>query len=326
MSELPRPLPDDLRGRIPLLGAVYAVMTREAPDGPEVLLQLRRDTGFMDGWWGCGAAGHIEDAQSPSTSLAREVSEELGVAVTEARPLTTLQRSTVAGPREQRADFFFHVTGWRGEPSIREPDKAADLRWWPLGDLPDQVVPHERVVLEGFAKGELPPFVERGHTQRLVLVAALGANRAIGVDGGMPWHLPEDLAHFKSLTMGGVLVMGRRTWDSIGRALPGRTTIVLTSDREWSAKGALVVHSLAEALAAAGDGEVFVAGGGEIYRQTIDLAARLELTEIKASPEAEVHFPRVDPQVWREVGRRDREDFSFVTYERTGSPSPDMNR
>ncbi len=316
MSDLPRPVPSTLRGRVPLVAAAYAVMTREGGHGTEVLLQRRRGTGFMDGWWACAAAGHVEDAAAPSEAVARESLEELGVRPTSVAPLTVLQRSTLAGPLEQRADFFFHVTDWTGEPAVREPDKAAELRWWPLAELPDGVVPHERLVLDGMAEGSLPPFVEVGHDQRLVLVAALGANRAIGVDGGMPWHLPEDLAHFKATTMGGVLVMGRRTWDSIGRALPGRTTIVVTSDRDWTAPGALVVHSLGEALAAAGSGEIFIAGGGEIYRQTIDLASALELTEVDARPEAEVYFPEVDPDVWRESSRRSREGFDFVRYER----------
>ncbi len=321
MSATPRPVPGALRGRVPLVAASYAVMTREGSRGTEVLLQLRRGTGFMDGWWACAAAGHVEDAAAPSEALARESVEELGVAPTEVAPLTTLQRSSLVGPLEQRVDFFFHVTAWSGEPWLREADKAADLRWWPLADLPDRVVPHERIVLSGLREGGLPPFVEVGHDQRLVLVAARGANGAIGVDGGMPWHLPEDLAHFKATTMGGVLVMGRRTWDSIGRALPGRTTIVVTSDHDWSAPGAVVVHSLGEALAVAGPGEVFVAGGGEIYRQTIELASALELTEVEASPEAEVFFPRVDPDVWREVSRRPREGFTFVRYERDGFTS-----
>lgn len=312
---LARRVPDELRGRVPLIAAAYAVMTREGASGTEVLLQLRQGTGFMDGWWACGAAGHVEDASAPSEALRQEVLEELGVHVGAATPLTTLQRTSAAGRLEQRADFFFHVTDWSGEPTVQEPDKAADLRWWPLARLPEQVVPHERVVLEGLRDGRLPPFVELGHDQRLVLVAALGANRAIGVDGGMPWHLPEDLAHFKALTMGGTMIMGRRTWDSIGRALPGRTTVVITSDHAWSAPGAVVVHSLAEALAVAGPGEVFVVGGGEIYRQTIGLASRLELTEIAASPQAEVFFPEVDDG-WREVQRTPREGFDFVTYER----------
>ncbi|WEV79458.1 dihydrofolate reductase [Janibacter cremeus] len=313
---LPRPLPPSLRGRIALTAAAYAVITRAGERGREVLLQLRRGTGYMDGWWACGAAGHLEDAESPSEALAQEAQEELGITIEAAEPLTTVQRSNPLGPLEQRADFFFHVTRWSGEPTLLEPDKAAELRWFPLDALPEQVVPHERLVLEALREGHVPPFVERGHDQRLTLVAARGSNGAIGVHGGMPWHLPEDLAHFKAVTMGGVMIMGRRTWDSIGRALPGRTTIVVTSDREWSAPGALVVHDLHEAISVAGPGEVFVAGGGEIYRQTIALASRLELTEVDAAPEAEVFFPPVDPGTWREVARTPREGFAFVTYER----------
>ena len=312
----PRPLPSSLRGRIPLTAASYAVITREGEHGREVLLQLRRGTGYMDGWWACGAAGHVEDAQPPSEALVAEAREELGIEIETFAPLTMLQRSNPFGPLEQRADFFFHVTQFSGEPSLQEPDKAADLRWFPLADLPTQVVPHERVVLEALREGDVPPFIERGHDQRLTLVAALGTNRAIGVDGGMPWHLPEDLAHFKAVTMGGTMIMGRRTWDSIGRALPGRTTIVVTSDREWSAPGALVVHALHEAISAAGSGEVFVVGGGEVYRQTIDLASRLELTEVDAAPVAEVFFPPIDPEVWTEVARTPRDGFDFVTYDR----------
>ena len=152
---LPRRVPDDLRGRVPLVAASYAVMTREGGQGTEVLLQLRRGTGFMDGWWACGAAGHVEDASAPSEALHREVGEELGVRVETAAPLTTVQRTSLLGPIEQRADFFFHVTALSGEPSIAEPDKAAELRWWPLSELPERVVPHERAVLDALAAAGL---------------------------------------------------------------------------------------------------------------------------------------------------------------------------
>ena len=151
---------------------------------------------------------------------------------------------------------------------------------------------------------------------RITIIAAVARNGVIGRDNDLIWRLRSDLRRFRALTMGKPVVMGRRTWDSIGRALPGRTTIVVTSDHAWSAPGAIVVHSLAEALVAAGPGEVHVVGGGEIYRQTIDLASRLELTEIDRSPEAEVFFPEVDARVWREVRREPREGFDFVTYER----------
>jgi dihydrofolate reductase len=153
----------------------------------------------------------------------------------------------------------------------------------------------------------------------VTLIAAVGANRAIGRDNGMPWHLPEDLAHFKRTTLGHTLVMGRRTYDSIGRTLPGRTTVVVTRQAGWSAPGVRVAHSLEQALAMADGGEVFVAGGGEIYAQALPLADAMVLTEVEQSPEAEVFFPEVDPADWREVGREPRDGFSFVTYERTAA-------
>lgn len=318
-----RPVHPELRGRIPLRAASYAVITRPAAGatGLEVLLQLRSGTPFMDGWWACGAAGHVEDAGSASAALRREVREELGVDVVRATPLTTVHRGCLVGTIEQRADFFFHVTEVSGEPRLAEPDKAADLRWYPLAELPERVVPHERLVLDALAAATsggsaVPAVLELGFEQHLTLVAAVGANRAIGVEGGMPWHLPEDLRHFKEVTTGGVMVMGRRTWDSIGRALPGRRTVVVTSDLTWSAPGAEVAHSLPEALLVAGDREVFVVGGGEIYAQTIEVASALEITHVDASPQAEVFFPPIDPDVWVEVSRAPREDMAFVRYER----------
>jgi dihydrofolate reductase len=153
----------------------------------------------------------------------------------------------------------------------------------------------------------------------VTLIAAVGANRAIGRDNGMPWHLPEDLAHFKATTLGHTLVMGRRTYDSIGRTLPGRTTVVVTRQAGWSAPGVLVAHSLEQALEMADGGEVFVAGGGEIYAQALPLADAMVLTEVEQSPEAEVFFPEVDPADWREVRREPRDGFSFVSYERAAA-------
>ena len=156
----------------------------------------------------------------------------------------------------------------------------------------------------------------------VTLIAAVGANRAIGRDNGMPWHLPEDLAHFKRTTLGHTLVMGRRTYDSIGRTLPGRTTVVVTRQAGWSAPGVLVAHSLEQALEMADGGEVFVAGGGEIYAQALPVADAMVLTEVEQSPEAEVFFPEVDTADWREVCREPRDGFSFVTYERVAAPAP----
>lgn len=301
--------------------AAYLLLRR----GDEVLLQRRGRTGYMEGWWAAAAAGHVERHESAPAAACREAAEEIGVSVApdDLEALTTLHR-TVASHQdvEERVDLFFQCWSWRGEATVREPDKCLELRWFPLAGLPAAVVPHERMVFDALAGGDVPRLMTRGFEQRLTLVAAVGRNRAIGRDGGMPWHLPEDLAHFKRTTMGGTLVMGRRTWDSIGRALPGRHTVVVTRQRGWQAPGATTVNSLPEALLVAGDREVFVVGGGEIYAQAMPWAHRLVLTHVDAEPDAEVFFPQVDPSVWREVERDPHDGFAFATYERNSAPSP----
>lgn len=163
----------------------------------------------------------------------------------------------------------------------------------------------------------------------VVLVAAVAANGVIGHENEMPWHLPADLRRFKQLTMGHPIVMGRKTFLSIGKPLPGRHNIVLTRDHGWKAEGVTVVHDLASAIAAAradagaGLDTLMVIGGGDIYRQTLKLATRLELTKIEAEPDGDTYFPPVNKDEWREVAREfhlaeeGRPAFSFVTLERT---------
>ena len=177
------------------------------------------------------------------------------------------------------------------------------------------------------------------HRSTIVLVAAVASNGIIGADGGLPWHLPADLQHFKALTMGHPMVMGRRTFDSIGRALPGRRTIVVTRDPTWSAPGVDVAHSVDEAIelavagitapddgsgdgpddgmsGKAGDRIVTVVGGGEIYRQTIDRADRLELTRVDAEIAGDTRFPDVDPALWQVTDTVDGDGYAFVSYRR----------
>ena len=164
----------------------------------------------------------------------------------------------------------------------------------------------------------------------LILVAAVARNGVIGGDNRLLWRLPSDLKHFKALTIGKPLVMGRKTYQSIGRLLPGRETIVVTRDRRFLPQDTLVAHSLdaafalaAERAAAMGAEAIVIAGGGEIYAQTIGRASRLAVTEVALEPEGDARFPPIDPEVWREVkrergvrGPRDEADFSFVEYVR----------
>jgi dihydrofolate reductase len=135
----------------------------------------------------------------------------------------------------------------------------------------------------------------------LGLIWAQASNGVIGADGTMPWHVPEDMAHFKELTMGSTVIMGRRTWDSFPerfRPLPGRRNIVLTRDPSWAADGAEVVHSVDEALALDPDPDPWIIGGGQLFAATIALADRLEVTEIATSPDGDSYAPAVDPALW----------------------------
>jgi dihydrofolate reductase len=159
-------------------------------------------------------------------------------------------------------------------------------------------------------------------TRRVVLVAAVADNGVIGVDGQLPWHLPEDFAHFKRTTVGHVVVMGRKTYESMGRPLPQRTNVVVTRQSGWSADGVVAVCSLAAALdeAARHDGDVMVIGGGEIYSQALPLADAQVLTEVHLSPVGDAHYPEFDREQWREVRREPHEHdgvrFDFVWWER----------
>lgn len=152
---------------------------------------------------------------------------------------------------------------------------------------------------------------------RISLIAAVARNGVIGLDGGMPWHLPEELRHFKATTMGHPLVMGRRTFDSIGRPLPGRRTVVVTRDPSWQHAGVETAHSFAEAISLAGPAdEVYVAGGSQVYAEAIPFAHRLVLTEVDAEPEGDTWFPDWDREQWLEVSREPYDGWSHVVYER----------
>jgi dihydrofolate reductase len=140
--------------------------------------------------------------------------------------------------------------------------------------------------------------------QILSLVVAAGERNEIGKDGRMPWHLPADLKHFKEVTMGKPVIMGRRTHESIGKALPGRRNIVVTRNPDYAAEGCEVAHSLPEALRLAGEAaEVMVIGGAELYREALPLAGRIYLTRVAGRFDADTYFPDFVETQWREQQR-----------------------
>lgn len=155
---------------------------------------------------------------------------------------------------------------------------------------------------------------------RITIIAAVARNGVIGLDGTMPWHLPEELAHFKATTMGHPLVMGRATFESIGRVLPGRRTIVVSRDPAWHHPGVETAHSFAEALSLAGPAdEVFVAGGAQIYAEAMPFAHRMLVTEVDAEPEGDTFFPAWARADWWEESREAHDGWSRVVYERVRS-------
>lgn len=161
---------------------------------------------------------------------------------------------------------------------------------------------------------------------QICLIAALAANRVIGRNNALPWHLPADLKRFKALTTGHAVVMGRKTHESIGRPLPGRRNLVVTRNQDYNAPGCELVHSLAAALAAcAGAPVVFIIGGAELYRETLPHAQRLEFTEIHAEFAGDATFPAYSPSQWRETRRESHAaeagipfSYDFVSYARIG--------
>jgi len=138
----------------------------------------------------------------------------------------------------------------------------------------------------------------------ITLIAAMARNRAIGIDGTMPWHLPGELRHFKAATLGKPIVMGRKTWESIGRPLPGRQNIVVTRNTDLRAEGCELAASLDEAIALAAGAEVMIIGGGQLYAQALPHADRMLLTRVDCDPEADTWFPAWDRAQWRVVSRR----------------------
>lgn len=153
-----------------------------------------------------------------------------------------------------------------------------------------------------------------------VLVAAVADNGVIGLAGDIPWSIPADLRHFRAITTGNTVVMGRRTYESIGRPLPHRTNVVLTRRDDWTAHGVFVAHSVAEAIeqAQAFEGDIMVIGGAKVYAAAMDHADVQVLTEVHSSPAGDTYYPDFDGDEWVERQREQHEGFDFVWLERAG--------
>ena len=163
----------------------------------------------------------------------------------------------------------------------------------------------------------------------LSLIVAAGEHNEIGKDGRMPWHLPADLKHFKEVTLGKPVIMGRRTHESIGKALPGRRNIVVTRNASYTAEGCEIAHSLREALEFAGNKtEIMIIGGAALYRETLPLAERIYLTRVAGRFEADTYFPALNPKEWQEKQRlhrpaddRNARACDFIVLERIDQPA-----
>lgn len=157
------------------------------------------------------------------------------------------------------------------------------------------------------------------------IIVAMGENREIGKDNQLLWHLPADLKHFKEITSGHPIIMGRKTYESIGKPLPNRTNIVVSTKKDWFEEGILIVGSLKEAIKFAKkiDENIFIIGGGKIYEQCMEIADRLEVTLVKTNLEADTYFPKIDEKNWQKVDEicypadeKNQYDFCFQTYEK----------
>ena len=159
----------------------------------------------------------------------------------------------------------------------------------------------------------------------ITIVVAMGLKNEIGANNQLLWHLPKDLKHFKEITTGHPIIMGRKTYESIGKPLPNRTNIVVSTKKDWFEEGILIVGSLKEAIKFAKkmDEEIFIIGGGNIYEQTLEVTDKLEVTQVNAELEADVFFPKIDEKIWQKTNEichekddKNQYDFCFQTWER----------
>ena len=153
----------------------------------------------------------------------------------------------------------------------------------------------------------------------LIIIAAMSENKVIGVNGKLPWHFSEDLKRFKRLTMGFPIIMGKKTFDSIGKPLPGRTNIVLFDKKNFSPDGIIVCNSIKQAMDYCKNKnfeKVFIVGGESVYKQFLSIATKMEITFVKKSVQGDAFFPEINWNEWKEIGREKLEEIDFASFER----------
>ena len=160
--------------------------------------------------------------------------------------------------------------------------------------------------------------------KKVVMVAAVAENGVIGKAGDIPWHISEDLKHFRETTRGNTVVMGRTTYEGIGHPLPYRTNVVVTRNPSWRAEGVFVAQSVEDAIEIARgfDGDIMIGGGTQVYSAAMPYATHQVLTEVHQAPEGDTHYPDFDRSEWRETRREERDGYAWVWLERVGPPSP----
>jgi dihydrofolate reductase len=152
--------------------------------------------------------------------------------------------------------------------------------------------------------------------KNLTIIAAISENNVIGINGQLPWKIPEDLHRFKKLTMGNTIIMGRKTFESIGKPLPGRENIVLTRQPNYKEQGIILAHTIEEAIAISKNDSIYAIGGQEIYRATLPLANAMEITRVHRNYEGDTFFPEIDYSQWKLIDQEEWGDFSYMSYSR----------
>jgi len=299
--------------------AVYIILKKD----DKFLMFRRKNTGWYDGFYNL-PCGHIDGRETLIEAAIRETKEEVGVDIKE----KNLQFVHLVHRRSDGNDGYFEYTEayfavdkWSGKPQITEVEHGEALEWFDINELPKNTLPYTREALINIKNKSLYSQAGWKKNFKISLIAAIGKNRELGKNNQLLWNLPEDLKHFKEKTLGQSCIMGQRTFDSIGKPLPGRLNVVLSQDPKFKPKGVVVCNSIEQALARASNycDEVFIIGGASIYAQFIDRADKLYLTLVDSDFDADVYFPEYNKFKMIKDGKQQISNelkFKFTEWER----------